>query len=222
MKLLADALTTHRVLGRVPKTALLPIAGEIIERRYKKGHYFFRTGDSASHIFAIVSGSAMLAEDDDSGRDHALYTLSDGDLFGLAAAILGIPRTRSAKALTDAQVLLIKRETFQSLQRRFPDFARNVTFELCRLLCHAEQTAGNFALHSVTSRVTKLFLESGFERLEPHFSSHHELAARVGCSRETITRILGRLERAGILSARRGHVQILDRGKLRTLAYHPR
>lgn len=212
-----DYLATHRVLGGVPKAALLAIAPDVIERRYKKGHYFFRTGDPPSHVFAIISGLASLAEDDDSGRDHALYTLSSGDVFGLAAAILGIPRTRSAKALTDTDVLLVGRETFEDLQRRFPDFARKVTVELCRLLCLSEKNAGQFALRSVTSRLTDLFLDSGPEDSRQHFSSHRELALRVGCSRETITRVLGRLERAGVISARRGQVRIIDRGRLITL-----
>ena len=216
-----DYLSKHRVFGGLPKAEVPLLAREVIERRYKKGHYFFRTGDAPSHVFAIVSGSAMLDEDDGGGRDHPLYTLSSRDLFGLAAAILAIPRTRSARAVTDTQVLLIKRETFDSLQRRFPDFALNVTFELCRLLCLSEETAGQRGLRSVTSRLTNLFLDSGVEWNEQRLTSHRELALRVGCSRETVTRVLGRLERAGMISTRRGHVQILNRGKLKDFAGGP-
>jgi CRP-like cAMP-binding protein len=215
---IVDYLSGHRVFGIVPKTALHEIAAEVLERRYEKGHYFFHTGDAAGHVFAIVSGLATLAEDDCRGRDHTLYTLSSGDIFGIAATILGIPRTRSAKALTGTHVLLVKRETFEDLQRRFPAFARNVTFEVCRLLCHSEKTAGQFAFSTVTSRVTKLFLDGDSQVTQEYLSSHRELAVRVGCSRETITRVLSRLERAGIVCTGRGRVRILDRGKLKSLA----
>jgi len=215
---IVDYLAAHRVFGGVPKPALYAIASEILQRPYKKGHYFFRTGDTPSHVFVVASGLASLTEDDDSGRDHDLYTLSSGGVFGLAAVILGIPRTRSAKALADSDVLLIGKDTFEGLQRRFPSFARNVTLELCRLLCLSEKNAGQLALRNVTSRLAKLFLESASVGRIQLFSSHRELALRVGCSRETVTRLLGRLERAGIVSADRGRVRILDRDKLTELA----
>jgi len=210
---MVSQLASHRVFSAVPQAGLDELAASVIERHYEKGHYFFRAGDAASHVFAIVSGLASLVEDDRSGRDHPLYTLSAGDVFGLAAAILGIPRTLSARALTDARVLLVERDAFERLQRRFPDFGHQITLEVCRRLCLAEASAGQFALHNATSRIAKQLLDT-----QEYSSSHQELALRVGCSRETITRILGRLERSGVISMSRRQIKVLDRAKLLTLA----
>lgn len=206
------------MFGCVPKTTLKSIVPEVIERFYKKGHYFFQTGDPADHVFAIISGIASLVEDDPSGRSHPLYTLSSGDVFGFAATALGIPRPRSAMALTDAHVLLVNSATCRDFRRRFPDFAESVTLQLCRTLCLSEKVAGQSALSTVTSRLAKLFLDGGPQSSQEHFSSHRELASRVGCSRETVTRVLGRLRRAGIISVAHGHVWVLNRSKLRSLA----
>lgn len=213
---IVDYLASHRVFGSVPRAALQSSTPDVIQRFYKRGHDFFRTGDQASHVFAIISGLVSLSEDDFSGRKHPLYSLASGDIFGLAATILGIPRTRTATALSDTHVLLIRKETIEELQRRFPDFGRNVTLELCRLLCHSEKTAGQLALSTVTSRLIKLFLD--IQVSDEILPPHRELALRVGCSRETITRILSRLKRNGLISVASGRVRILDRGKLRVLA----
>jgi CRP/FNR family transcriptional regulator, cyclic AMP receptor protein len=215
---IVEYLAGQRVLRGIPRSALSAIAPEIIARRYERGHYFFRTGDAASHVFAIVSGLVSLSEDDPSGRGHDLYTLSSGDIFGIAAAMLGIPRTRSAKALSDSSVFLIGRETFQELQLRYPHFARNVTLELCRLLCLSEKNAGQFALMRVPTRLAKLFADSEPGVLAAMSSSQRELALHVGCSRETVSRILSRWERESIVSVRRGRVRVLNRAKLDALA----
>jgi CRP-like cAMP-binding protein len=213
-----EYLAAHRVMSGLPRAALQSVAHEVLARHYKKDHYFFRVGDQASHIFAIVSGSAQLSEENADGRDHSLYTLSSGDLFGMAAALLGIPRVLSAKAMTDVDVLLIRRETFDDLQNRYPGFARGVILELCRRLCHSEKSAGSYAMQSVTSRLARFLLDYSPESPHQNFSSHRQLASRVGCSRETVTRTLTRLHRAGIVSVQRGDVTILNRRKLASLA----
>jgi CRP/FNR family transcriptional regulator len=215
---LVEYLAANRVFGSVPNEALHEAAVDIIERRYKKGHYFFQTGDPAGHVFVLVSGVVSLCEDDYSGRDHLLYTFSAGDVFGFATAILGIPRTRSAKALTDAHVLLVERKTLESLQGRYPAFARSVTYEVCRLLCHSEQSASQFALTTVSSRLARLLLDVWPSGANGYACSHRELAYWIGCSRETVTRILGRLGDKGILRTRRARIEILDWEQLKSLA----
>ena len=87
------------------------------------------------------------------------------------------------------------------------------------MLCLAEQAAGQFALHSVSSRVARLLLdESGAPALA---LSHRELASRIGCSRETVTRALGRLERSGTITIGRRQIRVLNLEKLRVVADSP-
>jgi CRP-like cAMP-binding protein len=213
-----EFLAAHRVFGGIPASARAALAPQVLTRRYKRGHYFFQTGDPAGHVFVIVSGMASLSEDDPGGRDHDLYTLSRGDIFGIAATMLGIPRTRSAKALSDSIAMLIGREMFDEVQRLYPEVARNVTLELCRLLCLSEKSAGQFALKSVPSRLARLFVETAPEDIEHVFSSHRQIAIHIGCSRETVSRVLSRLARESIVSIERGRIRVLNRAKLNALA----
>jgi CRP-like cAMP-binding protein len=214
-----EYLCHHRIFGVLPRAAAQEIAPEIIERNYRKGHYFFRLGDPPSYLFALTSGLATLTEPDPGGRAHLLQTFSPGDVFGLATGVLGIYRTTSAAALTDADALLIRRELFEDLRHRFPALAHQVTVELARMLCRSEETTVRLTLSSVTSRLAKLLLDvSSATGADHHCMSHSDLALLVGASRETITRTLGRLRRAGILAADGHQLTILERSTLRRIS----
>src|SRR5205823_4509217 len=76
-------------------------------------------GDAADEMFVIVSGEVAFFK---GGEPDALRRLHRGDFFGEIALVHNSPRTASGVASTDAEILLVGRDAFDSLYRRSPSF----------------------------------------------------------------------------------------------------
>jgi hypothetical protein len=71
------------------------------------------------------------------------------------------------------------------------------------------------ALHTVTQRCARWMLTTLDRTAQERFAITHDfLAGLLGCSRPTLTSILGELEAAGGIQTRRGMIEIVDRGRL--------
>ncbi|MBN2514412.1 MAG: cyclic nucleotide-binding domain-containing protein, partial [Deltaproteobacteria bacterium] len=80
-------------------------------RRYTKGAYIFREGDTGSDMFYIISGQVSV-EKETGHTKKKLADLGPGDYFGEMAPIIDIPRTASVVAVEDSTIAVIDSETF--------------------------------------------------------------------------------------------------------------
>ena len=96
---------------------------------FEAGTVICREGDAADAIFLIVSGEVSFFRND---APEALRQLHRGDFFGEIALVEQSVRTASAVASTDAEVLIVRRDTFEALYRRSSSFrqALHATAEL--------------------------------------------------------------------------------------------
>lgn len=219
-------LAGHRLFSGLPAPANAELARETLLRTYPKGHYLYQSGDPAVFVFIIKSGLVALTDLDEHGHTHPVQTHSAGHVFGLGTVVLGIPRRFTASAVTRVGTLLIPKATFYRAYRTFPDLAYRVAEELATMLCRSEQTTFHFSLSPVASRVARFLLDSSGKEAALASSprkgtlelSRQDLALVVGTSRETVTRVLTRLSRSGLISIRRQKVLILKPDELLRLA----
>lgn len=89
--------------------------------RFTDGKVIFLKGASGDHAYVVKSGKVEIRE---GGR--ALECVGPGGLFGEMAMIDAGPRSASAVAVGETDLILLDRPTFDALVRDVPDFARNV------------------------------------------------------------------------------------------------
>jgi CRP/FNR family cyclic AMP-dependent transcriptional regulator len=94
-------------------------AGEA--RKYKQGETIFRKDDPGHELFVIKEGSVTLQLD-----DRVLRTIETGDIFGEMALVDGSPRSASAVAASDVEVVPVSEKQFVYLVGEMPYFALNV------------------------------------------------------------------------------------------------
>lgn len=80
----------------------------------------FRAGDGGDEFFIITSGRLLLSVPDPSGRDRNLAVLKSGDFFGELSLLDGGPRTATATAVTDVELLTLSRPQFLSFLKKHP------------------------------------------------------------------------------------------------------
>ncbi|MFT5090754.1 MAG: CRP/FNR family cyclic AMP-dependent transcriptional regulator [Candidatus Latescibacterota bacterium] len=176
--------------------------------QYKKGAFIVLAEDTGDEFFIIRSGRVKVNIVHEDGREIILSLLGEGEVFGELSLLDGQPRSANVVTLENTELLMLRRDLFIDLVYRYPHIATAMLAELAGRLRKTDMQIEGLALMNVTSRVAKtilnLIMEQGEDREEgvvlERRPTHQELAQMAGTTRETVTRVISRLEREGYIS----------------------
>ena len=109
----------------------------IATRSAKAGEVIFKEGDDADQLFAIKSGEIAIQL-----GNRTLAELSANSIFGEMALIDDAPRSATAVAKTDVELVPISEKQFLFLVSQTPFFALKVMRVLARRLRATNKTFG--------------------------------------------------------------------------------
>ncbi|MFO1326260.1 MAG: Crp/Fnr family transcriptional regulator [Rubrivivax sp.] len=178
-------------------------------RRYAKGTVLINEGDHGDTIYIILDGRLRIYGSHlTNEREITHGTYGPGEYVG-EMGLDGGTRSASVMALLPTVCSMVTRTTLLAHLAEHPDFALELLAKVIRRARAATFNAKSLALNDVYGRL-KALLDTLAEaqpdgtRLIPERLTHLELANRVGCSREMVTRQLKDLQEGGYLSAKRG------------------
>ncbi len=99
---------------------------------YKKNQIIYKEGSPPSAFYCLISGRVVIYVQDQHGRQTVLEYLHRGKYFGIISLLTGEPHSVTAKAINDCLVLIIKKEDFNSMLRRVPQLAIDLSQTLSR------------------------------------------------------------------------------------------
>jgi CRP-like cAMP-binding protein len=221
-----EYFSKHRVFGALPEALLADLAEAVSERTYPRGHHLSHAGDAMNYLFVVKSGLTVLTEFDRQGNPRAPLTYRPDDIVGLVSVTLRSAWARTCTALTDTDVFLLPPATFVDLHYRSPEFAWQVGCELSRMVRRSEQTTVQFALAPVASRLAAFLLQCTPDPNDPNEGSlavqlpfsQRDISIMLGTSRESISRLLARFCRTGLIRIDGKLVAILRPDALTQLA----
>ncbi|WP_235002338.1 Crp/Fnr family transcriptional regulator [Rhizobacter sp. OV335] len=187
---------------------LLSARGE--QRRYRKGVLLIQEGDHGDTLFILLSGRVKAFSMDDRDREIVYGVYGPGEYLG-EMSLDGGPRSASIITLEPTVCSVVTRHTLRQHIAERPEFA----FELISRVIHrarlATHSARSLALLDVYGRVAQLLTDLAvtqpdgtrviLERL-----THQEIASRVGCSREMVSRLLKDLDAGGHIAVSRTQI----------------
>ncbi|KQP13813.1 hypothetical protein ASF43_17100 [Pseudorhodoferax sp. Leaf267] len=191
----------------------LAAMGEV--RRYRKGTILIHEADRGETLFIVMEGRVKVYSNDSNGREITLGVIVAGDYFGEMALDGGV---RSASVITLEPVVcaLISRAALLAYIGREPSFALDLLGKVIRRARSATNAVRNLAFTDVYGRITQLLVELADP--QPDGSSlvrermtQQEIASRVGCSREMVSRIMKDLEAGGYISQRERQISLLTK-----------
>ena len=166
--------------------------------------------EPADELYLVASGCVRVLLVNADGRELTLAELRRHELFGEAALVGDAMHSTTVVAVDDVRLLALSRSALLAHVRQHPATGALLALELARRTCAAQRLVGELALLGVEERVVR-----ALERLAQrdgevsdgaivlrHRPTHHELAAMVGISRETLTRTFSALAKRGLLSTR--------------------
>jgi CRP/FNR family cyclic AMP-dependent transcriptional regulator len=109
----------------------------IATRSAKAGEIIFKEGDEAHQLFAIKSGEVAIQS-----GNRTLAELPANSIFGEMALIDDAPRSATAVAKTDVELVAISEKQFLFLVSQTPFFALKVMRVLARRLRATNKTFG--------------------------------------------------------------------------------
>jgi CRP/FNR family cyclic AMP-dependent transcriptional regulator len=220
------------LLGRVPLFAELEpdeldrFSRVAVPRSFPKGTRVFHEGDHSDACYIIRGGSFRVTREHPDGRAITLANLGPGDIFGELAMLDGEVRSASVEALSDGELLALPAVDVRGLLSRHPEITVKLVAALVRRLRQANERISRQSFQTVPSRVagvlSQLVAEEapwrGGEGVTIRMNQA-DLAQLAGTSRESVSRFLAELERAGVVQVGRGRVTIVEPPKLRNYIF---
>ena len=124
------------LLNEDDRVALAKVVDEL---KVPEGHTLFQAGDPGDSLFIVRHGEIELFIKDTAGQKIVLTTSEPGDMFGELAMLDTGPRTATALALTDSEVLVLDRDDLVLLFQRKPEAALHMLAALTGLTRKADE-----------------------------------------------------------------------------------
>jgi CRP-like cAMP-binding protein len=212
------------LLGRVPVFSTLEhddlerIAGLAVPRTFEPGQIVFREGDASDTCYVVRSGRARAGREHSDGRTITLATFGPGDIFGELAMFEDELRSATVEAVQRTSVVAVLGPDMRRLMAEHPEIAIRLVVALGRRLRETNDRLAKQSFQTVQSRVAVVLGELVAQAVATGASEEEvlltatqaDLAKLAGSSRESASRFLAVLERAGVISQGRGRLVVHD------------
>ncbi|MDQ7781766.1 MAG: Crp/Fnr family transcriptional regulator [Desulfomonilaceae bacterium] len=201
----------HRELGSIA-----------LEKAFARGTTIFSEGDPGSGFYVAISGRVKIFKLSADGKEQILHIFGPGEPFGEVPVFEGRKFPAHASALEHSVCLYFPRPAFIELIKGNPSLALAMLGVLSRRLRTFTVLVDNLSLKEVPGRLAAhlLYLSEsmdGTDSLDLDISKG-QLAALLGTIPETLSRILGRMVKQGLIESVGPRVKLLDREGLEELA----
>ena len=180
--------------------------------------------DTSNDVFFVVSGTLRVKIQSVSGREVLLREINAGEFFGEIAAIDNQPRSSGILAITDVTFARMPASVFRTTVHEHSDVCDQLLEQLAGYVRTISNRVTEYTTLDARHRIyAELLRLSRPESAMPKRAVvspppvHADLAARVSIRRESVTRELKALERAGLIEKRRGALVLTDTEQLRKM-----
>ncbi len=192
----------------------------------ERGDILFHEGDPGDRLYVLGEGKIKLGQSSPDGRENILAVLGPGEMFGELSLFDPGPRTATATAVAETQVLALSTEQLREYLSGRPQVALTLLAALARRLRRTNESLADLVFNDVPGRVAKALLDlaSRFGRpveegvMVSHDLTQEELAKLVGASRETVNKALADFAGRGWLRLEARAVLLQDVERLKRRA----
>ena len=203
-----ELLRTVPIFAELSDPDIASLSRLATRRRYPKDTVVFFENEEGDFFFTITEGRIKVTILGDDGREVILSVLGPGDFFGEMALLDNEPRSATAIAVEESELLSLHRNDFQSVLSDNRSITTGLIKVLTARLRRANHQISTLALLDVYGRVARVIVDMAREegkrlrdgRIAFRRATHQEIANRIGTTRETVTRMLKDLERQGLIN----------------------
>lgn len=189
---------------------------------YGRGQSIFAEGDPGTGFYVVMEGLVKIYKLSLEGKEQILHIFGPGEPFAEAAVFIGSTFPAHALALEKSRAIFIPRKAFIDLIQTNPALAMNMLAALSMRLKKFAHLIEDLSLKEVPGRVAAHILylstQQGDSDTVKLNIGKAQLASLLGTIPETLSRILNKLSKQGLISSEGAQITILDRDGLEDLA----
>ena len=214
----ADLLARVPVFETLARDELEQVARLAVPRGFEPGEVVFREGDESDTCYVVRSGHARAVRAHQDGRTITLASFGPGDIFGELAMFDNERRSATIEVTDRLEAVAVLGADMRRLLHEHADLAVKLVISLGRRLRAANERLASQSFQTVQSRVAGVLAqlvaqaqdEGAGERDVLLTITQADIAQLAGSSRESASRFLAVLERAGAVTQGRGKVTVHD------------
>jgi CRP-like cAMP-binding protein len=225
------------------------IAELAVPRTFEPGQVVFREGDSSDTCYIVRTGHARAVRSHGDGRTITLARFGPGDIFGELAMFEDELRSATVEAVEPTEVVALLGPDMRRLMVEHPGISQRLVIALGRRLRESNERLSRQSFQTVQSRVATVLSELVAQELAEAdadaaggagehpagaggapsgevpvkdvlvTATQAEVAQLAGSSRESASRFLAVLERAGVVSQGRGRLIVHDPQELQQYVF---
>jgi CRP-like cAMP-binding protein len=221
-----DAVKRAPLLAGLDDDAAQSLLSSMTPLRMERGDVLFHEGDRGDRLYIIAEGKIKLGRSSADGRENLLAILGPGEMFGELSLFDPGPRTATATAVAETQLLALGNDQLQEYLTQRPRVATTMLAALARRLRRTNESLADLVFTDVPGRVAKALLDLSKRFGRPtedgimvsHDLTQEELAQLVGASRETVNKALADFATRGWLKLEARAVLLQDVERLQRRA----
>ncbi len=202
---LNSLIHSARFFQGLPKTAVEKAIAHLVTRTHPANHVILLENDWGTSVYFILEGWVKIRTYNLDGKEVTLNILGKGELFGEMAALDEAPRSTDVITLAPTVIANMPAQDFVQLIQTDPLAGVRLSQLMARRL---RQVNRRLRLRESDSMLrvadTLLFLAEGQgvqsqTGMQIPKLPHRELSSFSGLTRETVTRVLTKLEKKGLI-----------------------
>lgn len=213
--MLVEYLKKIPLFCHLKESQLREIAARCRNAQYKKGNVVFHKTDPSTDLYIVNSGKLNAVLADEEGDEMVLAQFEKGAFFGELSLLDGKGRSATIVADKDSELAVLTQKVFLDLLYKNPQIAVELMTTLVDRLRKADAMIESLAFFEVGERLVRTLLEAAADDKAPAAGflktgklTHKELAARIGCSREAVSKCLKVLSAKKIVKESGGSIFI--------------
>ncbi len=194
-----EILGQSSLLAGLPREELEQLAAAMRRRSYRRGEVIFHEGDPGETLHLVCQGRLKAVLASESGEEAVLRIISPGQIFGEMALLDGAPRSATVVALEPVETASLSRRDFVALLGRSPAAVEGLLAGMAQMIRNLTTEVGDLVFLDHQGRLAKKLLELAEAHGRPLAGGAieidltltlEELAAMIGTTRQTISKIL--------------------------------
>lgn len=188
------------------------------EKSLQAGEVLWIQGDPAGLGAFLLDGILGVEKVTETGDRIVFTELPKGAVLGEMSCLDGRPHSATVKSLSSTRVRLFTSQELRGYLSRHPDQVMALLVKQNERVRALTEKLLSVGTQSVQRRLAYWLCE----RADGVVSiTHHELAAQLATTRESVSKALGQLRRLNLVSSGRGAIEVLDARSLAEMASSP-
>lgn len=212
-----DALNAAQLFTAGGPAELAALSAAAFPRRLSRGQVLFTEGERSEHLYVVVRGRLKVLVRSSHGDELLLAVVGPGESVGELSILDGRPRSATAEALDDVELLAVPAAIVREVLEASPALAVAWAQDLALTVRRLTGSAADLVFLDLPRRLAKLLVGAGDTEVELGLSQS-EVAARLGVARQSVNRALAGLSRRGWIEVDRSTVRLRDRAALSRFA----